>query len=229
MKRLSLFTAMLALGYSAIAGADEFKFERIPADTPNGQGRTVVGECGGTFDSASARLELEQEEGSTEVKIRIKHARPHTLYTAWLRIAGNRAIQNEAGELSYTSFGGNPITGRPVTALAPSSALTSLHALSPPAGGSAEVANGTWSDANGNARLALDLDFPLVNGAYPFQTLADPALGTYPVAIVIPDGVQIKAPFTIRVISHCLDDLGHGLVPGVHESWFDTILQSKAS
>ena len=86
--------------------------------------------------------------------------------------------------------------------------------------------NGFHSDEDGNGSITVDLDFPIVNGAYPFHRFEgfDPAderfpLDTpraHPVAIVGQSG-----PFTLRVASHCVDGLGHGLVAGPHEGWFD--------
>ena len=36
--------------------------------------------------------------------------------------------------------------------------------------------------------------------------------------VAITDGDQ--APATLLVASHCVDDIGHGLLPGPHENWF---------
>ena len=36
--------------------------------------------------------------------------------------------------------------------------------------------------------------------------------------VAITDGSQAEA--TILIASHCVDDTGHGLLPGPHENWF---------
>lgn len=45
-------------------------------------------------------------------------------------------------------------------------------------------------------------------------TMADAAVP--PVAIAGPQG-----PYTLRIVSHCTDQLGHGLTSGDPEWWFD--------
>jgi len=82
---------------------------------------------------------------------------------------------------------------------------------------------------NGNASFSTTLDFPL-NGAYPFQKFegfdpTDERLSAenptiFPVAIVGPNG-----PYTLRIVSHCTDGLGHGLKSGDREWWFDWKLE----
>ena len=110
-------------------------------------------------------------------------------------------------------------------------------AITLPNPGSDELTNGFRSDANGNGRLTLTLDFPITSGAYPFQRFPDfdvvqddialtndanlERLGGQPAAIkpvAIPDGSQ--APATLLIASHCVDDVAHGLLPGPHENWF---------
>jgi hypothetical protein len=39
--------------------------------------------------------------------------------------------------------------------------------------------------------------------------------------MAIVDAREIDAPFTLRIASHCTDDLSHGLTPGNREGWFD--------
>ena len=71
------------------------------------------------------------------------------------------------------------------------------------------------------------LDYPPIKGAIQFQEydvdLEPTAIGSSP-----------QVPFTLRVVSHCLDQVGHGLVPGgeldrvtedpaspAHQIWFE--------
>ena len=72
-------------------------------------------------------------------------------------------------------------------------------------------ANGFWTDGYGDGYLHLQLDYPVVKGGFPFDELG---------ASLQPQAVG-KTPFRIRVASHCADQVGHGLIPGFHEMWFD--------
>ena len=145
-------------------------------------------------------------------------ARPNTYYSVWLRLKGKDASGN--------SYGGSPLTGLPGTALIPTTELGNALKSTGAGNASTDLSNGFWSDDNGNAIFMVELDFPMIDGAYPFQRFEgfDPTDERYmaeeprifPVAIV-----GSGAPFTLRIASHCTDDLGHGLVAGPHEGWFD--------
>jgi len=168
-------------------------------------------------------------DGST-VDINVKDAVPNTVFTVWMRIKGVRGL-NPAG---------SPLTGGGATPLAPGSALDSLHEYSPWAdvvtempGGSPNPTNGFTTNNNGDAHFSIDLDFPLVRGAYPFQMTersrpGREALPNVPTAIADPrePGQEDRGefdrgtPFLLRVISHCTDQVGHGLSPGTREAWF---------
>ncbi len=93
--------------------------------------------------------------------------------------------------------------------------------------GSNNVINGFVTDSEGNGRLKIALDYPLIKGAIPFHLFLD---DLSPVAI----GTDPVFPFTLRIVSHCEDNVGHGLVPGGqldpeteqplstnHEIWFE--------
>ena len=107
----------------------------------------------------------------------------------------------------------------------------------PPNAGSDTLSNGFRTNRRGNGRLTLHVDFPIRSGAYPFQRFPDfenlagdialtnptnlERLGGRDAAIrpvAITDGSQAEA--TILIASHCVDDTGHGLLPGPHENWF---------
>ena len=110
-----------------------------------------------------------------------------------------------------------------INPLLPGALADALAGMAEP---TAQGMNGFHSDEDGNGSITVDLDFPIVNGAYPFHKFEGfyPAyerfpLDTpraYPVAIVGQSG-----PFTLRLASHCVDSLGPGLVAGPHEGWFD--------
>ncbi|MDH5228781.1 MAG: hypothetical protein OEZ58_01665 [Gammaproteobacteria bacterium] len=218
----SAFSLAISLSPFAIAD-DEIKdnFVRYAADATSGSGDTVIAQCGDTYPHAKASLVIESEASGSEIKIKIRHARPQTLYTAWVRLKGSYASHDASGNVNFISFGGSPITNGGATPLAHSKHLAGLLAITPPHAGSPDVANGAWSDAMGTANLKIKLDFSVINGAYPFHKLKNPTLGLFPVAIVNPDGETIKAPFTIRIVSHCQDGLAHGLSPAKRETWFD--------
>ncbi len=103
----------------------------------------------------------------------------------------------------------SPLTGAPATPLAPTHALADLALSTPPAAGSTEGANAFWTDEDGDGKLKVELDFLLSDGVYPFAE-GDVTLGS--------------VPFSLRVISHCVDDVSHGLLPGVHEPTFQISL-----
>ncbi|RMD62472.1 hypothetical protein D6833_06840, partial [Candidatus Parcubacteria bacterium] len=170
------------------------------------------------WPDASATLELQQSDGRSTVAIEVKAAKPNTYYTVWVRLKGTRAN----GE----TYGGSPLTGAPATALAPTSELGNLLAAMGPGNGNTNNLNGFFTDKDGNGTFKIELDFPIVNGAYPFQKFAgfDPKDERFPLdnpRIMPVPIIGSGAPFTIRVASHCTDGVGHGLVPGPHEGWFD--------
>lgn len=103
----------------------------------------------------------------------------------------------------------SPLTGAPATPLAPTTALDDLALSTPPEAGATSGANVFWTNAAGNGNLQVDLDFLLSDGVYPFED-GDVALGS--------------TPFSLRVISHCTDDVSHGLLPGPHEPTFQISL-----
>ena len=225
---IALIIAVTALTWAVIPQAHAIKevstegFVRLNPTTTDPNGNSVSGNCGGDYLNASATVEITTIDGASSVQIKLKKARPDTLYTVWLRLKGTDA--------QGIDFGGSPLTGGGSTPLAPSTELDELLASTGAGNGSPTVANGVTTNHQGNGTLNVDLDFPIYNGAYPFQNFegfdpADPRfpLATpriYPVAIVVPDG-SITAPFAMRIVSHCTDDLGHGLTPGAREPWFD--------
>lgn len=169
------------------------------------------------WPDATALLDLEQMNGESFVTIKVRNAKPDTYFTMWLRLQGKDIMGNQ--------YGGNPLDGSPGVALAHTRDLPKLLESTSPNPGSDDEPNGFTTDAKGNATIKMDLDFPIINGAYPFQRFANfdptderfpaenPAL--YPVAIVGKEG-----PFTIRIVSHCVDGMGHGFGPAIREWWF---------
>ena len=69
----------------------------------------------------------------------------------------------------------------------------------------------------------------MFGGAYPFHKIVgfDPTderfpegARLFPVAIVTSDE-GYDAPFMLRLVSHCTDNLSHGWLGGAREPWFD--------
>ena len=201
-------------------------FPRLAFDTVMPTGQSVAVECQEAdadypyvpydWPDANATLEIRQGAGESIVAVEVSGVRPNTYYTMWLRLLGQ--------DVNGTPFGGNPLMGIPGTPLVPSDYLDEmLDAISTPTD---TGIHGFWSDEGGNGALTLELDFPIINGAYPFHKfegfdatderykVEDPSIP--PVAIAMSG-----APFTLRLASHCTDGLGHGLLPGPHEGWFD--------
>ena len=224
---LAIFVFVLAsfLVVSGVLADDDHRerFVRIAPDSPSGSGNSVANDCGGDFADARASLRWEQEDGSTRLRIHLNHGRPNTLYTVWLRLKGK--------DRDGWSFGGSPVTGGGSTALASTRALDDLVAATGPGNGSPEPANGFWTNGRGRGRLVLDLDFAFPGGSYPFNRaeLSEDSLfqlaALYPdyrlIPMAIVDARFAEAPFTLRIASHCTDDLAHGLTPGKREGWFD--------
>jgi hypothetical protein len=236
MKRKTLTTAVMillgSLTYSATLLASDSdsdvntSMSRISADAPSGSGATVRGECGGGvdgFDSARATIKISTAGGSSKVKIKLRNGKPNTHYTVWLRMKGNDQDGN--------SFGGAPLTGGGATPLAPSSELAVLIPdWIDPAGSLAPRANGFITNARGNGKLKVALDFPMSSGAYPFNRIDAATLAAAqgknanakatPTAVVDPTEDGVSGPFLIRMVSHCQDGRSHGVSPANRESWF---------
>lgn len=197
----------------------------VRSDTQlSGSGDTILANCGPSSGEQEAELEIKQVGESSRVEIEVENARPHTVYTVWLRMKGN----GPGGD----TIGGSPMTGGGATPLAPGSALDNMLHYSPPFAGSPTPTNGFTTDAGGNAQFSIELDFPVVGGAYPFQLASDTAvqalrdagsnwpLVRVPAPVVNPTDPNISGPFLMRIVSHCTDQQGHGLSPGTREAWF---------
>lgn len=189
-------------------------FARVPAERETG--RSVAAHC--QIDGAAApdhwadaraELVLSQSATASEVTVTLESARPDTLFTIWLMLAG-----------------GSPLMEAGATALIHSDDLAAAVDLM---GAPDTVAsNGFTTDADGNGHITLTLDYPIVGGAFPFQRYAGfdaenevftrDAPRAIPVAIA---DAATGAPFTLRLASHCGDNLHNGLIAGQHEPWFD--------
>ena len=197
----------------------EGAFTRIPAGEKVAEHCQVDGyRSADSWAGATSQLKLKQDATSSEVTVTMENARPDTLFTIWLMLAG----KTPAGE----SFGGSSLMKSGTTPLIATADLSEAVAIlkSP----RTEVTNGFITDTAGNGSVTLNLDYPIVGGAYPFQRFdgfdaTDPAYTqdipqAIPVAIT---GKSAGAPFTLRLASHCGDNLHDGLVAGQHEPWFD--------
>jgi hypothetical protein len=241
MKYSTLTAAVVALIGSSVAftsgsalaaghkgpGADDVidsaMTRRAPGST-SGSGDTVEANCdtdpsGNAWQGATAKLVVAQSgEGST-VNIEVEDAIPNTHFTVWMRIKGGAGF-NDAG---------SPWTGGGATPMCDSSNFTVLNDNSPwnnPAGSLAPLCNSIFTDNNGDGSLSVDVNFPLVGGAYPFQDSdgaparpGSEVIPDVPTAIVDPRTGN-GGPFMLRVISHCTDQANHGLSPAVREAWF---------
>lgn len=215
-----LFSSLLITGIAgwsptAAANGSPREFATIfpLAGVPGYPPEAMIANCGGAFEDASARLFLHQRNGTTWVFVNVRNAVPSTFWTVWVRMERP-----------------SPLTNAPVMALANPSDIAALASATPDASltaaakaialvgddgsGSTTLANGFWTNAVGHGWFGIRLDYPLVRGAFQFtefhESLARVAIGNAP-----------NAPFALRVASHCEDQVGHGLVPGKHEMWFD--------
>lgn len=239
----SLFSLGLGtgLGPTAVqADGDEFtvvindEMPRRPPGSTSGSGHTVEDNCpidpsGNAWQGATAKLRIEQNGDSSVARIKVKNAVPDTVFTVWMRMEG----AGPDGSL----IGPSPMTGGGATPLAPGSALDDMIHYTPPFAGSSNPTNGFVTDSKGDGKFTIALDFPVVGGAYPFQRASAQAVADWqaeraangqgpapgerkPSPIVNPADPDISGPFLLRVISHCTDQLGHGLSPATREAWF---------
>jgi hypothetical protein len=240
VKMTTLAAVMLGMGMSATAVMADDKdagakgssividdpMPRRPAGSTSGSGDTVEANCpadpsGNAWQGAAATLQIKQKGSGSSVEVEVEHAVPNTLFTVWLRVQGGAGWNRDVNDNQ-----GSPLTGGGATPLAPSTALDDLNAISPwvdPAGAGSS-ANSFTTDENGNGEFEVDLDFPVIGGAYPFQTATTsrPGFELVPkVAHAIPTpATSSGTPFLIRVISHCTDQSSHGLSPATREAWF---------
>lgn len=240
---IALLAVLALTAQTADSSGAWAQLDRWDPATPSPTGQSVAVECNSgnegepeTWEAARATVRINERHGRSTLTFRIRNARPDTLYTAWLRILGTDSEGN--------SYGGSPLTGIPVTPLAPTDELPEQLAATLPNPGSNTLSNGVRTNRRGNGRLTIRVDFPLSSGAYPFQRFPDweankgdialtnpvnvERLGGQPAAIkpvAIVDGSQ--APATLLIASHCVDDTGHGLLPGPHENWFTLALDPE--
>ncbi|MGA0347581.1 MAG: hypothetical protein ACO3N9_13710 [Alphaproteobacteria bacterium] len=236
-KITNLITIITLCLFSGPAIADlsiENELSRIPADKKSGSGHSVLELCPNAqstkgWPDAKANLHLEQSGSASRLKIVVEAAVPDTLFTVWLRLAGS-SPGNEVGE--DKRIGPNPMNGGGATALVHSKYLDQTLLQSPPFPGTENAKNSFKTNMNGSAVFVANLDFPILGGAYPFQRASTAAvmnlreagskwpLVRTPAPIVNPSEPSIKAPFLLRIVSHCQDNLAHGLSPSKREPWF---------
>ncbi|ETX04618.1 MAG: hypothetical protein ETSY2_27790 [Candidatus Entotheonella gemina] len=169
------------------------------------------------WPNASASIDIDREDGTTEVEIEVENVAPNTLYTVWL-------LHEEL----------NPLTvNRPFTSLVNPSDIAGLatytpaSALSPTAialglagddgSGSVNATNGFRTDDEGEGEIELALNFPLIKGACQYQEF-DGSLKA-----IATGNTQDLGGFRLVIVSHCADDRAHGLVDqdtGTDETWF---------
>ena len=249
---IAVSLACLGLGSTAVMANghdddddDDFSTvinDNMPRRAPNslsGSGHTVEAECptdpsGNDWQDATATLKVEQEGTGSFVKVKVRDAVPNTVFTVWLRIQGGDGWNRDVN-----GFAGSPLTGGGATPLIPGTLLDALAHYSPWADpatgmpqGSDNPTNGFVTDHKGNGSFSIALDFPLVGGSYPFYKAVTPEAtrpgreGRPRVGYAIPTPeTSPGTPFLLRVISHCQDGYGHGLLPSVpggagREAWF---------
>jgi len=179
LKLTTLAAVLLSMGMASTAALaspsktaiDDDMTRRAPGST-SGSGDTVEANCatdpsGNAWQGATATLEVKQKGTGSDVEVEVSGAVPNTLFTVWVRIKGKNGL-NDAG---------SPLTGGGATPLAPGSELVALNAISPwvDAAGAPISANSFTTDADGDAEFEIELDFPVVRGAYPFQMMVGSA------------------------------------------------------
>jgi len=190
----------------------------------SGSGHTVVGNCGdngNAWQDATGTLKVDGDGAGSHVEIEINGAVPYTVFTVWQRIQGGSGWNRDVN-----GAGGSPLTGGGATPMCSGTELDDLNAISPwvdPAGASSSC-NSFTTDAAGNGKLTVDLNYNMVGGSYPFYQTATsrPGHEGHPnVGYAIPSpSISPGTPFLLRVISHCTDNASHGLSPATREAWF---------
>jgi hypothetical protein len=183
----------------AVAGQSQMPMERV-LTAPN----AVL--CGLDFTYADATAEIEERaDDTTRVTVRVFNAKPSHLYTIWLKLDGASPVAPVMGATPLASTDG----------LANIIANTSL--VGPAEASTAAIfqgGNAFYTDIYGNGSLTVFLDFRLSLDIYPFSRLLP--VDTYP------DFPLSSDPFAFRVISHCQDDVQHGVFAGfLHEPTFE--------
>ncbi len=236
---LALATLALLIASFSAGASSSGRWEtmtRWDPETPSPTGQRVSVECNAgdstapeTWPDARAALRLNERHGTSHLTFVVRDARPNTLYTVWVRLLGM--------DSNGSPYGGSPLTGLPVTPLVASGELPEQLAATLPNPGSDTLSNGLRTDGRGKGRLSLQLDFPIRSGAYPFQRFPDFDAVADDIALTNPTNVArlggdaaavrpvaiaeaSQAPATILIASHCVDDIGHGLLPGPHENRF---------
>ena len=234
LKMTTLAAALLGMGMAstaALAGSSEVIDDDMTRRAPgsaSGSGDTVEANCptdpsGNAWQGATASLEIKQKGNGSKAEVEVYNAVPNTLFTVWVRIKGKNGLNDTPSPV------GSPLTGGGATPLAPGSELVALNAISPwvDAAGAPSSSNSFTTDTDGYGEFEVDLDFPVVRGAYPFQLMVGSARPGHdghpnvPTAIADPrEPGQEGTPFLIRVVSHCTDNMSHGLSPATREAWF---------
>ncbi len=135
----------------------------------------------------------------TQGTIKITELHGETIVTIKIK----HAVPEEFHTVWLRLVGFSPLTGLPFTPLVPQSGLNVLALVTPPNPGQTYSLSGFQTDGRGKGKVTIRLDFSLSAGVYPFPS------GDVPIAV---------EPFTIAIASHCVDHVGHGLVPGPHEN-----------
>lgn len=148
------------------------------------------------FTNAEA-CDFGYERTAGKIKIKERHAGTK------VQIKVRRAVPDQFHTVWLRLDGVSPLTGLPASPLVPRSGLDELAPFTPPNPGQTYALSGFWTDHRGKGKVTIELDFALSAGVYPFPS------GDVPIA---------TEPFTIAIASHCVDHVGHGLVPGPHEN-----------
>lgn len=229
---IAMSLALLMVSTAGMAGGalviNDNMSRRAPGSS-SGSDDTVEANCpadptGNAWQDATAKLRIIQVGEGSSVTLKLRNAVPNTLFTVWLRLRGKGP--------DGSAIGDSPMTGGGATPLATGTMLDQLLRHSPPFPGTPNPPDGFFTDHRGYAYHLMFLDFPVVGGAYPFHRASDEAvqdlinagsgwpLERRPSPIVNPADPDIEGSFLLRVVSHCVDQLGHGLSAGKREAWF---------
>ena len=229
-RQTGLLLGVLAVSLFVLGVSTSQAQTKIVAEFENVVAEETACGLSSAWPNSSAKANIRQSDGKTKITVKVKDTVPDVFWTVWIRLAGSSPL----AVTGMSQMGSTPMA--PIAAINDLAAVTPVGNLDkdvfdPVIGddgtGSDNVINGFFTDSDGNGRLKIGLEYPLIKGAVPFHLVGD---GLSPVAI----GTDPVVPFTLRIVSHCEDNVGHGLVPGGqldpeteqplstnHEIWFE--------
>jgi len=185
---------------------------------PNGSAKDTVH----PFPKATATVEVKQTDDRTFLRMEVRNAAPNRLWSVWFLHIGSK----------------NPLRGRsPVTAMVnPSEVPKAIKATpvkdliaplkpygDPKSKGTQATSDLFRTDSRGNGAWEKWMNFTVIKGAYPYNEAGRFIKKSFGVSIKglkpLPTS-YLPNRTKISIVSHCVDNAGHGLTSYKDERWF---------